>query len=345
MKTMLTGLLMAGALAAAGCGNRTIRLDFVPTEERLTPQVVESSDADAFTSDRVAMVTVAGMISNGKSSGLLASGHNPVSDFRETLDAIARDKSVKAVVLRINSPGGTVTASAMMYHDLLALKKKTGKPVVTCMMDLCASGGYYLSCASDYRIAYPTTITGSIGVIMETVNINGTLKKIGVATEAVKSAANKDMGSPFKPAESLDKPLTENDRQLLQEIVDQFYAGFKDVVKASPNHIDETNWTMLTDGRVVTGKDAVGYGLIDQVGDVDAAIAKAKAMAHIEKAKIITYKRSDETAGSVYASSPGAGNAQPQVNLLNLNVDLGDLIPKGQSEFLYLWTGGSGSDE
>jgi len=180
---------------------------------------------------------------------------------------------------------------------------------------------------------------------METVNINGTLKKIGVATEAVKSAANKDMGSPFKAAVDLDHPLTENDRALLQEIVDQFYAGFKDVVKASPNHIDEKNWTMLTDGRVVTGKDAVGYGLIDQVGDLDAAIAKAKALAHIEHAKIITYRRSDETAGSIYASSPGAGNAPPQVNLLNLNVDLGDLIPKGQSEFLYLWTGGSGTDE
>ena len=343
MNTMLTGLMLAGALAAAGCGNRTIRLDFVPTGERLTPQVVESADAGWLTSDKVAMVTVSGMISNGKSSGILSAGSNPVSDFRAALDAIAQDDHVKALVLRINSPGGTVTASAMMYQDLLAFKKKTGKPVVTCMMDLCASGGYYLSCASDYRIAYPTTITGSIGVIMETVNINGTLKKIGVGMEAVKSAANKDMGSPFKPAESLDKPLTENDRALLQEIVDQFYAGFKEVVKASPNHIDEKNWTMLTDGRVVTGKDAVGYGLIDQVGDLDQAFAKAKALAHIEHARIIIYKRSDESAGSIYASAPGASSAQ-QVNLLNLNVDLGDLIPRSHSEFLYLWAGADTSE-
>ncbi len=342
MKTMMTGLLILAASLAVGCGNRTIRLDFVPVEERLIPQVIESADADWFTSDKVAMLTVSGMITNGKSSGILASGANPVSDFREALDAVARDKNVRAVVLRINSPGGTVTASAMMYQDLLAFKKKTGKPVVTCMMDLCASGGYYLSCASDYRIAYPTTITGSIGVIMETVNINNTLRKIGVATEAVKSAANKDMGSPFKPASDLDHPLTENDRKLLQEIVDQFYAGFKDVVKASPNHIEEKNWTMLTDGRVVTGKDAVGYGLIDQVGDLDAAINKAKALAHIDRAKIIVYKRSDDTTGSIYAAAPGAGNTPSQVNLLNLNVDLGDLIPRGQAEFLYLWTGASG---
>lgn len=344
MKTAITALLIIGTSMAAGCGNRTLRLDFVPTDDRLQPVTIESADAAMFTSDKVAMITVSGMISNGKSKGLLSSGHNMVSDFREALDAAARDHSVKAVLLRVNSPGGTVTASVMMYHDLLEFKTKTHKPVVCCMMDLCASGGYYISCAADYRIAYPTTITGSIGVIMETVNINGTLKKIGVGMESVKSAANKDMASPFKPATDLDHPLSDNDRKLLQDIVDQFYAGFKDVVKASPNHIKDENWTMLTDGRVVTGKDAVGYGLIDQVGDLDTAISKAKELAHISRAKIVAFRRTDDAAGSIYASNPGAPNPQ-QVNLFNLDVDLGDLIPRGESQFLYLWTGNSGSDE
>jgi ClpP class serine protease len=136
--------------ALAGCGKRVIRLDFVPVEERLEPQVIETADADLFTTETVAMLTVSGLISNMKSGGMLSQGTNPVSDFRETLDAVARDPSVKAVVLRINSPGGTVTASDMMYKDVLAFKQKTGKPVVVCMMDLCASGGYY-------RPARPTT--------------------------------------------------------------------------------------------------------------------------------------------------------------------------------------------
>ncbi len=338
------GFLAAATLASAGlagCGDRTIRVDIIPTQEDLEPQVIESSGADAFTSDKVAMITVSGLIANAHGGGILSEKPNPVSDFREALDAAAKDSSVKAVVLRINSPGGTVTASAMMYSDLLNFKKKTGKPVVTCMMDLCASGGYYLSCASDYRIAYPTTITGSIGVIMETVNINGTLKKIGVATESVKSAQNKDMGSPFKPiAGDMDHPLSDNDRALLQAIVDQFYAGFKGVVKASPNHIKDADWTMLTDGRVVTGKDAVGYGLIDQTGDLDAAIEKAKEMAHISKAKVIIYSRSDSSKGSIYAeAASGAPGASQTVNMLNVNLDLGDLVPKGESQFLYLWTG------
>jgi protease IV len=341
MKTLFPALLIAGACALAGCGNRTIRIDLVPTDSRLAPQVIESADVPWWTCDKVAMVTISGTISNSRSSDLLSSGPNKVSDFREALDAIAQDASVKAVVLRINSPGGTVTGSAMMYHDLQEFKKKTQKPVVTCMMDVCASGGYYLSCASDYRIAYPTTITGSIGVILESVNVNGTLKLIGVATEAVKSGPNKDMGSPFKPAASIDKPLTDNDRQLLQTIINQFYDGFKEVVKTSPQHIKDSDWAMLTDGRVVTGKDAVTYGLIDEVGDIDKAIAKAKALAHIEHARVITYSRSDESKSSVYANSPTSG--QPQVNVLNLNLDLGDLIPLGKSEFLYLWTG-FGSD-
>jgi protease-4 len=272
-----------------------------------------------------------------RSGGLLSQGENPVSDLREVLDAVAKDDSVKAVVLRINSPGGTVTASDMMYKDILAFKKKTHKPVVTCMMDICASGGYYVSCASDYRIAYPTTITGSIGVIIETLNLNGTLKKLGIRTESVKSAVNKDMGSPFKPPASDDAPLDPNDRALLQGLVNQFYAGFKEVVKESPNHVKEADWPMLTDGRVVSGVDAARLGLVDEVGGLDLAIKKAKEMAKIDKAKIVVYTRESEVRGSIYAKGPS--NAQPQMNMVNFNVDLGDLIPRGQSQFLYMWQG------
>ncbi len=283
MRKKLTLLVIALALPA--CGGRTIRVDLIPTQDRLQPQTIERADAGLFTTDKIAMINVSGLIANMKSGGLLSlsPGQNPVSDFREQLDAIAADPSVKGVILRMNTPGGTVTASAMMYHDLLAFKAKTHKPVVVCMMDLCASGGYYLSCAGDYRIAYPTTITGSIGVIIETLNFNGTLKKLGIAEESVKSGPNKDMGSPFKPAADPDAPLSEHDRELLQNLVNQFYAGFKDIVKASPNHIQAADWAMVTDGRVVSGTDAAKLGLIDQVGDIDMAIDKVKAMAGIRR--------------------------------------------------------------
>ncbi len=339
MKLKLTATLLASLLLAA-CGGRTIRVDLVPVEDHLQPQIIERADASLFTTDKIAMINVSGLIANMKNGGLLSmgSGQNPVSDFREQLDAIAADPSVKGVILRMNTPGGTVTASAMMYHDLLAFKAKTHKPVVVCMMDVCASGGYYLSCAGDYRIAYPTTITGSIGVIIETLNFNGTLKKLGIAEESVKSGPNKDMGSPFKPAESPDAPLSEHDRELLQNLVNQFYAGFKDIVKASPNHIQPADWAMVTDGRVVSGTDAAKLGLIDQVGDIDGAIAKVKEMAHIQHAKLIAYTRSDQTKGSIYAAAPGK-NIQPQINMINLNLGISDILPRGESQFLYLWSG------
>jgi len=324
------------ATILVGCGRRVMRVDFVPVEDRLQPVVIEWGDAGRFTRDRIAMIQVAGLIANAKPRSLLSSGNNPVSDFRETLDAIARDPSVRAVVLRINSPGGTVTASDMMYKDLMEFKKRTNVPVVTCMMDVCASGGYYLSCASDYRVAYPTTITGSIGVIIQTINLNSTLRKLGIASEAVKSGPNKDMGSPFRKPEHADAPLTADDRALLQAMVDQFYTAFTEIVKKSPNRVAAADWPTVTDGRVLTGRDAAKLGLIDEVGNIDSAIRKAKELAKIERAKIIMYVRSGEHRGSVYANSP---SPPAQMNMINLNVDLGDLLPHGQSQFLYLWTG------
>jgi protease-4 len=153
------------------------------------------------------------------------------------------------------------------------------------------------------------------------------------------------MVSPFKKPADPDAPLSDQDRALLQGLINQYYEGFKAIVKASPNHISEQDWPTLTDGRVVTGKDAARLGLIDEVGTLDTAFAKAKQLAHIQRAKIVVYTRKDETHGSIYAANPGVGNAQPQVNLFNLNVDLGDLIPRGQSQFLYMWTGFGGSDE
>jgi protease-4 len=332
MKKILIGLVLtAAALSTAGCGNRTIRVDIVPTENKL--KQVEMGDADVFTTDKVAIVNVSGMISNFRAGSFLSNGTNAVSDFRETLDEIEKDKSVKAVVLRINSPGGTVTASDMMYKDLKNFREKTKKPVVVQMMDVCASGGYYLSCAADYRMAYPTTITGSIGVIIQTLNFSGTLKMIGVSPKAITSRENKDMGSPFRP-------MTDNDEKLLKGLVDQFYSGFLDVVKTSPHHVKAEDWSAVTDGRVVTGNDAVKLGLIDEIGTIDDAISKAKSLAKIDKARIITYTRSTEGKGSAYAAAEPLGNTPgTQVNLININMDSDTFVPVMHPQFLYMWTG------
>ncbi len=326
----LVTFVLVTLLAAnlAGCGPRMLRIDYIPVEERLTPQVVEQ-DPGLFINDKIALVNLSGLLSNMNSGSLLSAGTNPVSDFRETLNAIERDSSIKAVILRINSPGGTVTAGDMMYRDLLAFKARTHKPVIVEMMDLCASGGYYVSCAADYRMAYPTTLTGSIGVIIQTLNFSGTLDKLGISAKAITSRENKDMGSPLRP-------MTANDEKLLKALVDQFYVQFQDVVRHSPQHIAPADWSMVTDGRVFTGKDAVRLGLIDRLGSLDDAIAEAKKRAGIKRVKIIMYSHHEGYKGSAYAQAPAGGQ---QINMLNLNMDTSGILPSTRPEFLYLWTG------
>ena len=152
MRTLTAILASLVLILLVGCGQRTVQISLIPVDDRLSPQLVAGEDAGMF-ADRVALIEVSGLLVNFNRGSLLSAGTNPVSDFREVLDAIARDDKVKAVVLRLNTPGGTVTASEMMYRDLLAFKKATGKPVVVSMMDVCASGGYYLSCAGDYRLS------------------------------------------------------------------------------------------------------------------------------------------------------------------------------------------------
>lgn len=321
MNRLFAIFALASLLALTACGKRTVRVDLVPVEDRLQPQEIER-DAGMFVNDEIVMVDVSGLIANIKKEGLFSGGGNPVSDFRETLNAIERDPNAKAVVLRINSPGGTVTATDIMYRDLIAFKQRTGIPVVVCMMDVCASGGYYLSCGADYRIAHPSTITGSIGVIVQTFSIAGTLNKIGVTAAAVTSGPNKDMLSPFKPTDKKDLAI-------VQDLVNEFYGQFKGIVKNSRQHVKDEDWATATDGRIFTGRQAAAIGLVDEIGDLNLALAKAKELGHIKKARVISYARTGEVKGSIYA----AGNVPP------FKLDASVLADAAHPQFLFMWMG------
>src|SRR5262250_546161 len=142
-----------------------------------------------------------------------------VARVREELQKAEDDDEIKALIVRINSPGGTITASDLIYREIVAFKARKKVPVVTVMMDVGASGGYYAALAGDTIIAMPTTVTGSIGVIMLTLNAQGLMEKIGVAPLAIKSADKKDAGSPFRQ-------LTPEERAIFQSVIDQMYARF-----------------------------------------------------------------------------------------------------------------------
>lgn len=328
-------MLACSVLLAVGCGPTTFVVGVAPGDQTLTETVIDRPAKR--TSDRVAVIDVSGMILNAKTPGFLRDGDNPVSTFREALDKAAADDSVKAVVLRLNTPGGAVTASDAMYRDVKTFKAETGKPVVVMMMDVAASGGYYLACAGDHIIAYPSTVTASIGVIIQTVSLQPALSSIGIRTEAITSGPNKDAGSPLSA-------MTEGHRAVLQQMVDEFYASFTQIVREARPKVSDSDFKQVTDGRIVSGERAYEVGLVDQLGDLDDAFAKAKSLAGIEHAALVRYHRPLEYVGSPYASAGGAGGgaASPgstQVNLLQLNLDgsLGTLTSPG---FYYVWLPG-----
>jgi len=190
----------------AGCAGMRFVIDAVPAADDLTETEV-MADKGAGGGSKVAQIDVTGLIIDAEKPGLLAPGENPMARFVESLRRAEADSGVKAVVIRINSPGGTVTASDVMYREVQHFKQRTGKPVVIAMADVAASGGYYLASGCDSIVAHPTTITGSIGVISMHVSLVGLLDKIGVKVEALKSGANKDMGSPFRAMTDDDKKL------------------------------------------------------------------------------------------------------------------------------------------
>jgi protease-4 len=323
------------AFTATGCmpeGGFLVRP--VPVTDKLEETVI-GCDRGFLVSDKIAVIDVNGMLMNASTSGLLGlgGGENPTDIFIQKLDMVQCDPDVKAVVIRVNSPGGGVTASDIMYHHLCELKTKRHIPVVACIEDVGASGAYYLSCASDVIMAHPTAVTGSIGVIVQTMSIAGTLNKIGVDTKAITSGPNKEMGSPLKP-------LDPKDAELLQVIVNDNYENFLSVVKKGRPKLAGLSAPALkaiADGRVYTANQAKANGLIDEIGYVEDAVAKAKTMAHVKRARTVMYHQPLGYKENVYSQSPAVPAAGTQVNLINISA--AGILDLTQPRILYLWTG------
>jgi len=309
----------------AGCGgNRGFLLTPVPIDQTLKETVVQADPG--WVTSKIALIDVTGLIMNAEGGGLFSSGDNPVSFFAEKLQRAEKDKKVKAVVLRLNSPGGTVQASEAMSKMLADFRTRSGKPVIACITDVGASGAYHLACGAQRIVAQPSSITGSIGVIIQTVSFAGTMEKIGISAEAITSGKLKDMGSPLKD-------LTDAERQVFRAMVAEFYDDFVKVVAAG-RKLDEVRVRRLADGRVYTGEQALKVGLVDELGFVDDAIARAKSAAKVSKARVVMYHRPLGYRANAYSSFGGA----PTMQLNMVNIDLGQMALLRRPNFLYLWT-------
>ncbi len=223
---------------------------------------------------KIAMVQVQGVISRGESV-LLFPAPDMVEQVRSQLKAAKKDPSVKAVILDVDSPGGTVTASDLIHKEILEFRKETGKPVVVCMEGMAASGGYYISMAADKIVAHPATITGSIGVIMQLVNYKELSGKYGLKWETFKpaNAALKDVGSPTRD-------MTAEDRNVFQTMVEKMYDLFiKRVEEGRKGILSREQILKIANGQPYLGVEAEELKLVDRLGTLETAVDEAKKLA------------------------------------------------------------------
>jgi protease IV len=215
------------------------------------------------------------------SSPFMNQGGYQHDNFLHMIDQAQNDKTVKALVLKINSPGGGVVESAEVHKKLMDFKKKTKKPLYVSMGTMAASGGYYISTAADKIYAIPDTLTGSLGVIMQGINYSGLAEKYGVKFETIKSGPYKDIMSP-------SREMTEEERNIMQTLVNNAYSGFVDVIKDGRT-LSEAKVREVADGRIYDGRQAKELGLVDELGYLEDTIANLKKTASLKNAQVVKY--------------------------------------------------------
>ena len=276
-------------------------------------------------SARIGLVDVDGLLFNQNLTGLYSVGENPVAAFREKLEAAASDPRVKSIVVRINSPGGGVTACDVMADELRRFREESGKPVVCCLMDVATAGAYYLAVGGDQVIALPTSLTGGIGALINHYNLLDAMAQLNLTADPIKAGSLVDMGS-------VTSPLDDGTRKLLQEIADGFRDRFHERVARRRPGMTPDDWKAVDDGRVIPASGALKHHLVDGLGYVHEAIAEAEKQAGSPGAEIVLFQRSGYPTHSIYAITP---NAPIQ----------GDLVPfsypgldrSKAPTFLYLW--------
>jgi len=292
---------------------------------RVQPLVEKVVDGEG--KPKVLIIDVSGIITESDEANLLGIETSPnlTARIKEELKLATSDDLVKAVVLRINSPGGSVTTCDIITHEIKEFKKKKKIPVVAELMDVAASGGYYIAASADRIIAHPTTVTGSIGVIAYNLNASGLMQKIGITDQTVKSGDKKDIGSPLRP-------MTGAEKEILQSVLNGMYERFLDVILEGRKGLSREELSNAADGRVYSAPQALKLKLIDSIGYLDDAIEEAKGEAGIKEASIITYSAPRAYKNNIY-SGPGPV-APPSFNIINL--DPGFSKRFGLS-FMYVW--------
>lgn len=280
---------------------------------------------------KVLVLPIRGFLSDVPKKGLLHERGGTVQEVVAQLRLAEKDQEIKALLLEINSPGGSITASDILYHEIKAFKERTNVKIVADLMDVAASGGYYIALPADRIVAHPTTITGSVGVIFINPKVAGFMDKLGVGVEVNKSGQEKDIGSPFRPS-------TPEEQKIFQELTDTLGGRFLDLV-AKHRPMDPQALARISTARIYLAGEALELKLIDKIGYLDEAISEAKDLAGLPpEAKVVVYRRGKHPNDTPYhtaiSHAPDFGGA-----LVDLN--LPEIIPNLNPGFYYLWMPGT----
>ena len=320
MRKLLTVALTIMLISIFGCQSAKIRL-FPSQADPLKEYALEGEG-----NEKILVVPVRGIISDVPREGLIRTKPSLVQEVVSQLRLAEEDDRVKAVILKIDSPGGSVTASDILYNEIAGYKKRTNAKVVAAMMGVAASGAYYIALPADYIQAHPTTITGSIGVIFARPKVTGLMQKIGVDVEVNKSGTDKDMGSPFRPTSA-------EEEKIFQALTDQLGDRFINKV-ASHRNLDPEALARISTARVFLANEAFDLGLVDQIGYLENAVDQAKKLAGLgEDAKVIVYRRTEYPDDNIYNTSTRYGGGK--VSLISLK--LPGSLDQIQTGFFYLW--------
>lgn len=276
--------------------------------------------------EKILVISIDGIISDRSQGRLLQRQPSMVQEVVAQLQRAEKDPEIKALLLKVDSPGGTVTASDILYHEISRFKERTNTKIVVAMMNLGASGGYYVSLPADWIMAHPTTITGSIGVIFARPQVSGLMEKVGLAVEVNTSGEKKDMGSPYRPP-------TEAETALFQELTDGMAKRFLDLV-ATHRNLTPHQLQQISSAQVYLAPDAQKMGLVDQIGYLNDALDKTKSLAGLPTdAKVVTYRHNLSEDDTIYKPAATALGSQ----LGSMAPLLAPLTAGGETGFYYIW--------
>jgi protease-4 len=322
MRTPYLVIAMLILIMVTACSGPRIKL-FSDTIDPLKEFTLEGSGTD-----KILLIPVNGLISDMPKKGLIHTSASMVEQIVSQINKAAKDKQIKAVLFKINSPGGTITASDLLYHEISSYKERTGTKITVSMMDVATSGAYYISLPADLIMAHPTTVTGSVGVIYLQPKVGGLMDKIGLGVDVKKYGKNKDMGSPFRDS-------SEEEQKLMQKAVNDFGERFIRLVQKHRKP-ERQALSEISTARVFLAEEALKLGLVDKIGYLSDAVKESKMLAGVSKdARVVVYRRNEFPEDNYYNT---AGIASEDLNISVINIELPESLSL-KTGFYYLWPG------